>query len=71
LTKLALQAIMYLEDNPMDTRYVSGDLAKDVQFIRDNLSTDDVNMIKAQLDLIMSVGSGKMKVKEGEGNEKV
>ena len=52
----------------IDTRYVSGDLAKDVQFIRNNLSTDDVNMIKAQLDLIMSVGSGKMEVKEGEVN---
>jgi hypothetical protein len=45
----------------IDTRYVSGDLAKDVQFLRDNLSTNDVHMIKAQLDLIMSVGSGTIK----------
>jgi hypothetical protein len=55
----------------IDTRYVSGDLARDLQFIRDNLSTDDVHMIKAQLDLIMSVGSGKMEANEGENNEKV
>jgi hypothetical protein len=50
----------------IDTRYVSGDLAKDVQFLRDNLSTSDVNMIKAQLDLIMSVGSGKLEVQKEE-----
>jgi hypothetical protein len=55
----------------IDTRYVSGDLARDLQFLRDNLSTDDVHMIKAQLDLIMSVGNGKMEVIEGENNEKV
>jgi hypothetical protein len=55
----------------LDTRYVSGDLAKDVQFLRDNLSTSDIHMIKAQLDLIMSVGSGKMEANEGDNNEKV
>jgi hypothetical protein len=44
----------------MDTRYVTGDLAKDVQFIRDNLTSDDKAMIEAQLRLIMSVGSGKL-----------
>jgi hypothetical protein len=56
-------------DNKIDTRYVSGDLAKDVQFLRDNLSTSDIHMIKAQLDLIMSVGSGKMEVIEGGPND--
>jgi hypothetical protein len=45
----------------LDTKYLSGDLAKDVQFLRDNLSTNDVHMIKAQLDLIMSVDNGTMK----------
>jgi hypothetical protein len=55
----------------MDTRYVTGDLAKDTQFIKDNLTNEDKAMIEAQLRLIMSVGSGKMKVKEGENNEKV
>lgn len=55
----------------MDTRYVTGDLAKDTQFIRDNLSSKDKAMIEAQLRLIMSVGSGKMEAREGENNEKV
>jgi hypothetical protein len=50
----------------IDTRYVSGDLAKDVQFLKDSLSTDDVHMIKAQLDLIMSVGNGKIEETKGD-----
>jgi hypothetical protein len=44
----------------IDTKYVSGDLAKDVQFLRDNLTNDDVNMIRAQLQLIMSLGHAKI-----------
>jgi hypothetical protein len=44
----------------MDTKYVTGDLAKDTQFIRDNLTSEDKAMIEAQLRLIMSVGSGKI-----------
>jgi hypothetical protein len=56
----------------IDTRYVSGDLAKDVQFLRDNLSTNDVHMIKAQLDLIMSVDSATIKdpIKENPNDNK-
>ena len=50
----------------MDTRYITGDLAKDTQFIRDNLTSEDVNMIKAQLALIMSVGNAKIEAKEGD-----
>ena len=44
----------------MDTKYVTGNLAVDTQFIRDNLSAKDKAEIEAQLRLIMSVGSGKM-----------
>jgi hypothetical protein len=44
----------------MDTKYLTGDLAKDTQFIRDNLTSEDKAMIEAQLRLIMSVGSGKL-----------
>jgi hypothetical protein len=55
----------------MDTKYLTGDLAKDTQFIRDNLTAKDKAEIEAQLRLIMSVGSGKMKATEGEHNEKV
>ena len=50
----------------IDTRYVTGDLARDTQFIRDNLTNADKAMIEAQLRLIMSVGSGKMEATEGE-----
>jgi hypothetical protein len=44
----------------LDTKYLSGDIAKDVQFIKDNLTNDDVNMIRAQLQFIMSVGNGRL-----------
>jgi hypothetical protein len=44
----------------MDTKYITGDLAKDTQFIRDNLTSEDKAMIEAQLRLIMSVGGGKL-----------
>jgi hypothetical protein len=50
----------------MDTRYVTGDLAKDTQFIIDNLTNEDKAMIEAQLRLIMSVGSGKLDETEGD-----
>jgi hypothetical protein len=50
----------------IDTRYVTGDLARDTQFIRDNLTNTDKAMIEAQLRLIMSVGSGKMETTERE-----
>jgi hypothetical protein len=48
----------------IDTRYVSGDIVKDVQFLKDNLTKDDMNMIQAQLRLIMSLGSGKIEATE-------
>jgi hypothetical protein len=50
----------------IDTRYVSGNLARDVQFIRDNLSKEDADMIRAQLQFIMSVGSGKIETPKKE-----
>ncbi len=55
----------------IDTRYVTGDLARDTQFIRDNLTNADKAMIEAQLRLIMSVGSGKIEATEGDNNERV
>jgi hypothetical protein len=42
-----------LFDN-LDTKYLSGNLATDVQFIRDNLSLEDKDFFKRQLHLIMS-----------------
>jgi hypothetical protein len=50
----------------MDTKYLTGDLARDTQFIRDNLTNEDKAMIEAQLRLIMSVGSGKIEPTQGE-----
>lgn len=50
----------------IDTRYVTGDLAKDVQFLKDNLSMEDADMFKAQLQFIMSVGADRMKTQEQE-----
>ena len=44
----------------LDTKYVTGNLAVDTQFIRDSLTAKDKAEIEAQLRLIMSVGSGKL-----------
>jgi hypothetical protein len=55
----------------LDTKYVTGNLAVDTQFIRDNLTNTDKAMIEAQLRLIMSVGSGKIEETEGDNNERV
>jgi len=57
-------------DNKIDTRYVSGDLARDLQFIRDNLTNEDKAMIESQLRLIMSVGSGKMEATKKGNNDR-
>ena len=52
----------------IDTRYVTGDLARDTQFIRDNLTNADKAIIEAQLRLIMSVANGKMEATK-KGND--
>ena len=52
----------------MDTKYVTGNLAVDTQFIRNNLSAKDKAEIEAQLRLIMSVGNGKMEATK-KGND--
>ena len=44
----------------LDTKYVTGDIAKDVQFIKDNLSIDDEQFFKRQLHLIMSEGNARI-----------
>jgi hypothetical protein len=48
----------------INTKYVTGDLAKDVQFLKDNLTTEDADMFRAQVQFIMSVGNGNMKTQE-------
>jgi hypothetical protein len=54
----------------IDTRYVTGDLTMDTQFIRDNLSAKDKAEIEAQLRLIMSVGNGKMEATKKGNNDR-
>ena len=44
----------------IDTKYLTGDIATDVQFIRDNLSLDDEQFFKAALSDIMSEGSARI-----------
>ena len=53
----------------IDTRYVTGNLAKDVQFLKDNISIEDADMFKAQVQFIMSVGNDRMKTQEQEKPE--
>jgi hypothetical protein len=48
-----------LFDN-LDTKYLTGDIATDVQFIKDNLSLDDEQFFKAALANIMSEGSARI-----------
>jgi hypothetical protein len=48
-----------LFDN-LDTKYLTGDIATDVQFIKDNLSIDDEQFFKAALANIMSEGSARI-----------
>ena len=50
----------------IDTRYVTGDLAKDIQFLKDNLTMEDADMFRAQVQFIMSVGNDIIKPKEQE-----
>ncbi len=44
----------------LDTKHLTGDIATDVQFIKDNLSIDDEQFFKAALANIMSEGSAKI-----------
>jgi hypothetical protein len=48
-----------LFDN-LDTKYITGDIATDVQFIKDNLSLDDEQFFKQALANIMSEGTARI-----------
>jgi hypothetical protein len=48
-----------LFDN-LDTKYLTDDIATNVQFIKDNLSIDDEQFFKAALANIMSEGSARI-----------
>ena len=44
----------------LDTKYLTGDIATDVQFIKDNLSIDDEQFFKQALANIMSEGTARI-----------
>jgi hypothetical protein len=44
----------------LDTKYATGDIAKDVQFIKDNLSIDDEQFFRMALANIMSEGTARI-----------
>ena len=44
----------------LDTKYLTGDIATDVQFIKDNLSIDDEQFFKQAMANIMSEGSARI-----------
>jgi hypothetical protein len=50
----------------IDTKYLTGDIATDVQFIKDNLSLEDKDFFKRQLHLIMSEGNATIEEMEGK-----
>jgi hypothetical protein len=46
--------------NNLDTKHLTGDIATDVQFIKDNLSLDDEQFFKQALANIMSEGTARI-----------
>jgi hypothetical protein len=44
----------------LDTKHLTGDIAKDVQFIKDNLSIDDEQFFKQAMANIMSEGTARI-----------
>jgi hypothetical protein len=50
---------MTLFDN-LDTKYLTGDIATDVEFIKDNLSIDDEQFFKQAMANIMSYGNARI-----------
>jgi hypothetical protein len=50
---------MSMFDN-LDTKYLTGDIAKDVQFIKDNLSIDDEEFFRRAMANIMSEGNARI-----------
>lgn len=44
----------------LDTKHLTGDIAKDVEFIKDNLSIDDEQFFKMAMASIMSEGNARI-----------
>jgi hypothetical protein len=56
---------MTLFDN-LDTKYLTGEIATDVQFIKDNLSIDDAEFFRRAMANIMSEGNARIDLLTGE-----
>ena len=61
---------MTLFDN-LDTKYLTGDIATDVQFIKDNLSIDDKEFFRRAMANIMSEGNARIDLLTGEELEQL
>jgi hypothetical protein len=61
---------MTLFDN-LDTKYITGDIATDVQFIKDNLSIDDEQFFKQAMANIMSEGTARIDALSDEEIERL
>jgi hypothetical protein len=59
-----------LFDN-LDTKYLTGDIATDVQFIKDNLSIDDKEFFRRAMANIMSEGNARIDLLTGEELEQL
>jgi hypothetical protein len=59
-----------LLDN-LDTKYLTGDIAKDVQFIKDSLSIDDKEFFRRAMANIMSEGNARIDLLTGEELEQL
>ena len=55
----------------LDTKYLTGDIAKDVQFIKDNLSIDDEQFFKQAMANIMSEGTARIDALSDEEIERL
>jgi hypothetical protein len=55
----------------LDTKYATGDIATDVQFIKDNLSLDDELFFKQALANILSEGTARINSLTNEELDKI
>ena len=55
----------------LDTTHLTGDIATDVQFIKDNLSIDDAEFFRRAMANIMSEGNARIDLLTGEEIEQL
>jgi hypothetical protein len=55
----------------LDTTHLTGDIATDVQFIKDNLSIDDKEFFRRAMANIMSEGNARIDLLTGEELDKL